>query len=794
MNNGQEQIHKNNSQEDLDLKEILSYYLGYWKWFLLSCFLCGSLAYLYLRYATPEYEAYAKIMLVDENQASPSQVLLKDLELLSGLESEKIKDEIEVLKSRKLMANVVKSLGINVEIFKKGRIHDSELYPKAPIKLNFIESDSVIYESEFSFFINVKSPTEFVYYIDEEDTPKVKTFGENITTKIGGIIITPTINNIETLKGEPIQVKIKPLNKVAESYKEKIKITQADEFSKVLNITLKDRVRKKAIDVINELVYQYNKVSVDQKNEEAKKIANFINDRIDLIATDLSSIDQSAERFKTGNKLTDIVSEADMYLSSSSATEEELAKSQTELNLINFMKESVTQDQAQFEPIPSNVGLSDPSITNITEKYNELILERQRLLKSSNEKNPMVVKLDQELDGLKSSLSQSLNNLRNTIRIRVDNLKERTARINSKIYSVPGQERRLRDIQRQQQIKESLYLYLLEKREEATISLSSTAANAKVIDSAYSPLPGPVSPKPKMVYLAAIFIGLAIPFSVLYAKSLLDNKVHKKEDIEKRISNISVVGEIPHIKSKFTPLIEKNDRSVLSEAFRIARTNFDYLRKIRKREQYNNVLFVTSTVKGEGKTFFSMNMALTFANSNKRVLLIGADIRNPKIKEYLVSVKSEKLHHFGLTDYLFDDSLELYDVIRTYRIKNNNIDILLPGKTPPNPAELLMSDRMELMFNAVSQEYDVVIVDTAPTLLVTDTLLFSQFAGHTFYLVRAGFTEKKLLNYAKELNDSRKLNGMMLVLNDVKQANFGYGAKYGYGYGVEKKKKSLIPF
>lgn len=794
MNNGQEQIHKNNSQEDLDLKEILSYYLGYWKWFLLSCFLCGSLAYLYLRYATPEYEAYAKIMLVDENQASPSQVLLKDLELLSGLESEKIKDEIEVLKSRKLMANVVKSLGINVEIFKKGRIHDSELYPKAPIKLNFIESDSVIYESEFSFFINVKSPTEFVYYIDEEDTPKVKTFGENIITKIGGIIITPTINNIETLKGEPIQVKIKPLNKVAELYKEKIKITQADEFSKVLNITLKDRVRKKAIDVINELVYQYNKVSVDQKSEEAKKIANFINDRIDLIATDLSSIDQSAERFKTGNKLTDIVSEADMYLSSSSATEEELAKSQTELNLINFMKESVTQDQAQFEPIPSNVGLSDPSITNITEKYNELILERQRLLKSSNEKNPMVVKLDQELDGLKSSLSQSLNNLRNTIRIRVDNLKERTARINSKIYSVPGQERRLRDIQRQQQIKESLYLYLLEKREEATISLSSTAANAKVIDSAYSPLPGPVSPKPKMVYLAAIFIGLAIPFSVLYAKSLLDNKVHKKEDIEKRISNISVVGEIPHIKSKFTPLIEKNDRSVLSEAFRIARTNFDYLRKIRKREQYNNVLFVTSTVKGEGKTFFSMNMALTFANSNKRVLLIGADIRNPKIKEYLVSVKSEKLHHFGLTDYLFDDSLELYDVIRTYRIKNNNIDILLPGKTPPNPAELLMSDRMELMFNAVSQEYDVVIVDTAPTLLVTDTLLFSQFAGHTFYLVRAGFTEKKLLNYAKELNDSRKLNGMMLVLNDVKQANFGYGAKYGYGYGVEKKKKSLIPF
>lgn len=783
------------NSDSFSLRETIYFYLRQWKWFVLSCLICGGLAYMQLRYATPKYAAYAKIMLVDDkNASSPSTALLKDLQLLSENESKKVEDEIQVMKSRKLMSNVVKNLQLNIQFFKKGRVHDTELFQNPPLKLNFIASDSVIYESKFSFFVNVVSETSFNYFVKEEDKPKKVAFGENISSPIGGIVITPTIDEIKKIKGEIIKIKITPVNAVAESYKSKISINPIGKLSKVLNITLNDPVREKALRIIDELISEYNTVSIDEKNQESKNTADFINERIDLIATDLSNVDKNAERFKTGNRLTDIASEADIYLNSGSATEEELASSRTELNLINYMRDYVDDQGGDFNPIPSNVGLTDRSIQNIAVKYNDLIRERERLLKSSNEKNPIIVNLDQELGGLKQNLRQSLGNLRNTLSIRVNNLQQQSAKINSKISSVPGQERQLRDIQRQQGIKESLYLYLLEKREEATISLTATSPNAKIIDSAYSLSPGPISPKPKMVYLAAIFVGLVIPFSIMYLITLLDNKIHNKENLEKLLGNIAILGEIPRLKGKSkNSVIERNDRSVLSESFRIVRTNFDYLRRVRNVDEYNNVVFVTSTIKGEGKTFFSMNMALTFANSNKKVLLIGADIRNPKIHTFLKKEKQKPTKKLGLTDFLYDRSITTRDVTETFELSKNKIDILLPGQTPPNPAELLMSNRMKTLFDEVSSTYDIVIVDTAPSLLVTDTLLFSQYAGHTIYVTRAGFTEKKLMNFPKELHEDGKLKGMMLVVNDVKQSNFGYGAKYGYGsYGTKKDKKAFL--
>lgn len=788
----------NNANTDFDIMKYLKNYLKNWKWFVISCLLCGILAFFYIRYTQPEYNAYAKIMILeDDNSNAPASAILEELNKFSETKAKSIEDEIEVLKSRKLMAGVIDRLSINIELLNQGRIYNTPIYPKtnAPIKVNFIASDSVINNSRLSFVIEITSETTFNYKLQEKDIEheyQKFSFGQNIVTPIGGIVVipNPSITSLTEYIGNTIIVNINPVNSLAESYKEKIIISQVDEFSKVVGISLNDAVKERAQQIINTLIDEYNNNAIEEKNQKAKNTAEFIDERVNLIATDLAEADNKIEQFKTGNKLTDITSEADMYLSTSASTEQEMAETRTQLNLVNYMKDYVDgENGGSFEFIPSNVGMSDESINNLTSKYNDLLRERNSLLSgSTKEKNPIIVNLDQQLVGLRQSLSQSLDNSTKSIRLKLSSLQNQSDKINSKIFAVPGQARKSRDIEREQGTKESLYLYLLQKREEATISLASTSPSVKIIDTAYSPQSGPVSPNRMIIYLASIIIGLCIPFSFIYVKDLLDNKIHNKEDLQQAINDITILGEIPKIKAKkINSLVEKHDRSLLSESFRIIRTNFDYVKRGRNVKEYNNVVFVTSTINGEGKSFFSMNFALTLANTDKRVLLIGADIRNPKTPIEIVNQKKKNKTEIGLTEYLIDESIIVGSAINTYEINGNHIDVLLSGKVPPNPAELLMSDRMKLLFDKVSGQYDYVIVDTAPSMLVTDTLLFSHYAGHTIYMTRADYTEKRILNFAKELHAENRLNGMMLVVNDVKESNFGYGAKYGY-YGAQEKK------
>ncbi|WP_100615822.1 GumC family protein [Confluentibacter citreus] len=795
VSNSQQNQSKNNMPEEVNLKKTLLTYTRHWKWFVFSCILCIVVALLYLRYTPQEYSAYAKIMFVDDGTSSvPSNDILKDLRRFSETEGKKTEDEIEALRSRHIMESVVKKLSLNIQYSKKGRVHETPLYKNSPVKINFTVSDSIVASSKFSFSINILSETAFDFVVENElkELVSVKSaFGKNITTPMGDIIILPTIDDISELAGETIYVNIVPVTQMAEYYKNVILVGQTVEFSKVINLSLNDVVLNRSKDILNTLIEEYNRISIAEKNQMSLNAANFINERINLISKDLSSVDDKIENFKTGNRLTDITSEASLYLNTSSQTEEEISKARSQLNLVNYMKNYVDDESLSFEPIPSNVGLSDGSINEVTSKYNELLRERNALLKgSTKEKNPIIVNLDQQLSGLKQNLIQSLSNSSQTISFQINSLQNRASSINSKIYQVPGQVRESRDIEREQGIKESLYLYLLQKREEATISLTSTSPSARVIDEAYS-TGLPVSPKPTIVFLAAIIIGLSIPFGAIYTSKLLDTKIHNKEDLEREIKNISVLGEIPKMKDSSKSgkglLIEKNDRSVFSESFRIIRTNFDYIRRGRKIDNYENVMFVTSTINGEGKSVFSLNMALTIANTDKRVLLIEGDIRNPQIHPAIKNQMEKSKAKVGLTEFLADKSILAGQIIDTYLINDIKIDILLSGKVPPNPAELLMGDRVQELFDYASNHYDFVIVDTAPSMLVTDTLLISQYAGHTIYVTRADYTEKHILNYAKELHADKKLNGMMMVVNDVKQANFGYGAKYGY-YGAPAKK------
>ncbi|WP_308991928.1 polysaccharide biosynthesis tyrosine autokinase [Mariniflexile litorale] len=782
-------ISKIETSNSFNLKKMLSLYFKQWKWFVLSCFLCLVAVYFYLRYTTPQYSATAKIMLISENDQTSPLAALSDLSPVNSTNAE-VEDEILVIKSKRVVESVVKSLNLNVQYFTQGLVLELELYKNAPIDVSFIVTDSLFNAVDFNFFIDINTDTSFEYRVNETDEPIIKSFGENISTYFGSFVVTPKNKNTHNLIGNNYRVKVSPVSSMANELRNKIEVYQSSSSSKILDIYFTDPIPQKATDIIDGIIYEYDIYTTQLKNIRSKNTADFIDSRVQLIASDLVNVDDSIVRFKTGNKLTDVSSEAGQFLNSSVLNEQALTDSKTQLRLLNYMNESL-ETSGSLKPIPSNLGMGDPSISALSSKYNELLASRERLLKSAGEKNTVVVELDQTLSSIKQSLGQSINNSKKTLNIQINSLENQLSKINSKIFSVPGQESKLRGIERKQGIKESLYLYLLQKREEAAITLTSTAPNLKILDEAYYS-GSPISPNKKMMYLASLFLGLIIPFGIIYLRDLLDAKIHNKEDLEKEIKNITVLGEIPKVNARKAEklLIEKNDRSILSESFRIVRTNFDYVRRGRNVENYENVVFVTSTINGEGKSFFSINTALTLANTNKRVLLIGADIRNPQIHSAIKNQIKPNNSGVGLTEYLVDKSILVGETINTYTINDIKIDILLSGKVPPNPAELLMSGRIKELFDYASNQYDIVIVDTAPAMLVTDTLLISQYAGHTIYLTRAGYTEKQVLNFAKELHASKKLNGMMLVVNDVSQANFGYGAKYGY-YGAPEKNSFL---
>ncbi|CAH8286091.1 capsular exopolysaccharide synthesis family protein [Mariniflexile fucanivorans] len=775
-----------------NLKKSASIYLKRWFWFVLSILICLSIAYTKLRYTTPLYMASAKVMLLSDTDASSPDAIFKDLTFFADKEDAKVEDEMEVIMSRDFFIDIVKDLRLNVQHFNKGRIYESEIYKSVPININFIESDSIIDQTNFSFYITIISNKEFEYRVDEDDDPKKVSFGEKIPTSFGGFIITPSSNNLAANFGVDIRTQISSVRYIAESLKSSVYIYQENKASKIINISIEDPIIDKAKDIVNTLILKYNEETMGQKNIKSINTAKFINERVEAIAKDLVGVDDSIVRFKTGNKLTNVADEASQFLTTSMQNEQLLEQSKMQLRQLNFMGASLG-DVNSYTPIPSNLGLSDPTIVTLSSKYNELLIERDRLLKSAGEKNSVVIQLDQNLKSLKENLASSIQNSKKSLGIQINSFENQASMFNSKMFSVPGQESKLRGIERKQGIKEQLYLYLLQKREEAAISLTATSPSSKVIDQAYS-TGSPVSPNKKMIYIGALFLGFIIPFGFIYVSDLLDTKIHNKEDLEKEIKNITVLGEIPRIKSTLKGneklLVEKNDRSILSESFRIVRTNFDYVRRGRSVENYDNIVFVTSTINGEGKSFFSINTALTMANTNKKVLLIGADIRNPQIHFILTGESKPQNKTVGFTEFIVDKSVGVKDTISTYTVNDIELDILLSGKIPPNPAELLMSDRIKELFDYVSSEYDLVIVDTAPSMLVTDTLLISQYAGHTIYLTRADYTEKRILNFTKELHANKKLNGMMLVVNDVNQSNFGYGAKYGY-YGDHGKKSFL---
>lgn len=762
-------------------------YASKWKWILLTLIASLVIAWLYLRYATYEYQSSTSILLTEEktNNKLPEITAIQDYGLFAD-NATNVLDEIEIIKSREIISKVVEDLDLNIEYYVTGRVREQEVYLNPPINLNFITTDSIMRKIDTTLYLSVLSDERFL--LSKGDSKKILSlnsgeekefaFGDKLETPYGDLIITPNIGSYGSNAGSQIKINIKPHHIVVESYKEKIKVENTKR-SNVLTLTLNENIREKAQLILDRLVEKYNDDAVNDKEKIVKITSDFINNRLEIISNELEQVDLTAETLKKDNRLSDIASQSSIFLQSEKENEAKLIAANNQLQLIDYMNDYMSNNNSGSDLLPANIGISDNSVTEATKTYNELVLQRDRILRTATDKNPIVVNLNKQIDAIKNNLNQSLNNLKSSTQITLQSLNREDERIRSQIFATPRKERQFRDISRQQNIKESLYLYLLEKREETAITLGMSSPNAKIIESAYTSTI-PISPKKNIVYLSALLLGLLLPIFFIYLRDLLDTKVHSKEDVAKVVP-APFIGDIPRSSTKKkSRIINKVDYSPKAEAYRIVRTNIDFMLKGHTNGKAK-VIFVTSTLAQEGKSFTSINLASSLSFSEKKVLIIETDIRVPKVEDYL-RVKSKN----GFTDFISDPSLSIKDV--TVSVKDNNyLDIIPSGTIPPNPAELMMNNRVSLLFDKVKKDYDYIIVDTAAVGLVTDTLLISHHADMVLYVVSANNIDKRQLHVAQTMYEEKRLPNMTILLNGTKKHE-GYGYGYGYGSGSVKKK------
>lgn len=773
-------------EEKTDYREVFFKYLIRWPWFVASVVVCLGIAALYLRYTTPVYNITASVIIKDDKKGGSigGMSALEDFGLVSS--SKNIDNEIEIIRSKSLIKDVVTELNLHISYWRKGSIHSVETYPLSPIQVDLATKETAKLKSPLSIELSVLPGGKLDVQTTIDEKPYTAHFDQlpaALPTSAG--ILHFSQGNDSTAVTEPVLLTVSvtsPLQ-MAKAYTQAFTVEPSSKTTSIALLSLQNTNQQRGEDFINKLIEVYNRDANDDKNEVAEKTAQFINDRILLINQELGHTEQELESFKRNAGLTDLTSDAQLTLSTFSEYDKKRVENETQINLIDYLSDYLTTNKEAINTVlPANVGLTDTSLSAMINQYNERVLERNRLLRNSSESNPAISRLQATLMDMKAGLRTTLNSVRKGLLITQSDLEQQSSRFNRRISNAPSQERQLVSISRQQEIKAGLYLMLLQKREENAITLAATTNNSKIIDDALAD-EDPISPKNKMIYLIALLFGISIPAAAIYLSTLFQYKIEGRMDVEK-LTTVPIVGNVPvaaNIDGSIA--VHENQNDLMAETFRAIRTDMQFVLG-----EGQKVILVTSTTSGEGKTFVASNLAISFALLGKRVVIVGLDIRKPGLnKAFSLSYKE-----IGITQYLAHPrSTDLMSLLQPSGITPNLT--LLPGGTiPPNPTELLALDALVDAIELLKQRFDYVILDTAPVGMVTDTLLIGRVADASVYICRADYTQKMDYELINELQKGNKLPHLCTIINglDMKKKKYGYGygyaRKYGYGYGQDK--------
>lgn len=753
------------------IKGIVQKYLFKWYWFALGLIITLSVAYLYLRYTPKVYRSEAKINILGQNRGID---LTSQLFQTSRVNLEK---EIELLKSYPIVEKVVKNQDLTVKFLDVGNVRTVEVNNLPFGFTKTIDNEDI--KSYLNYQLEVTEEGFKVYKSGSENPMVFSNFSTlGIEHDLPFELNLSNKSISPDLYGKLYTISFAPVSGVTRGLKGAIQISRLGKNTGILSLRHTSQSKAKNERILNELANVFNLDGINDRREISLRTLKFIDARFESLASELDSLETDIKEFKQDNQIVSIESGASEGMSKLTTAQEQLFELENQLMLLGLLEESLRTPTSGLNLLPANIGVSSGNVNSLVGTYNQLVLEAQKYETSAGKNNPQLVTLKEKLRDLKSNIFASIETLKTQLRATKSKVEEKNKRISAQVYSMPAKEKMFLDIKRQQEIKQELYIYLLEKREEAAVNYAITEPTIKVIERALS-YGGAVSPNPKSVYTRAIIAGLGIPFALIYLFSLLDTKLKNRNDIEQITNKIPIVAELPRYK-KENELVFMNpsDNSNYAEAFRIMTYNLNYILPP-KQSKKGNVFYVTSTIKGEGKTYVSFNLSLAFSSLNKKVLLIGSDLRNPQIHTYLGLDKGKA----GLSNYLYDIEFDWRENLIKGFDQHPHHDILLSGSIPPNPAGLLTNGRLDKLLEEAKEEYDYIIMDTAPTILVSDTMLTSSLADVTVYVTRANFTEKKLLNYAKDLSDTGKIKNMVFVINALDKKTSGYGYKYGYNYG-----------
>ena len=752
-------------KKKLNIKKEVFKYLRYWYWILLSMLLCFVGAKIYLRYTTPQY--LSKTSLQFPQSKSKTAESLADLANGAGRAGE-LEGEATAIVSKPILAKVVGQLNLNVSFYGIGAIKENELYTSSPLEANIIE----VQNPKFSYASYIISPSgNGTYKLSEGPLKGNKDkfqFGQLVSLPFGKVII-------KIKKGkksfEPIKIVFRSTPSLVSSLESQLVVALPPDKGQMMDISFTGPVPSKSEDILNSLTEQYNIEGKKDRNMEAQNTQDFINDRLEIISQDLSGIEGEKEAFKRSNEITDLDTQANLAVNNANSNTNQLIEYATQLDLVNSIYSLTSSERL----LPSDMGLSSVTEGYIA-KYNDMLLTKNKTLKQATAQNPSVVQLNRDILEMRDLIRQNLVESKATLQLQIAQSKGQLNQNRHKIYIYPTQEKVFRGIERQQNLKEQLYLYLLQKREENAITLAVTAPKAKVINPAYTV--GIVKPEKQNILLGALLAGLLLPVVILYAKYVSDTKIYTKDQIQTSVTDALVIAEIPE-SPKESDLVSANDFSVFAESFRILTSNLKFILKSKESKGQSDVILVTSSVKAEGKTTVAFNTAVTLAG-NSKVLLIGADIRNPQLQRFVAG--SDK----GLTDYLISDDTSVQPYIVPSGM-NENLDILFSGAMAPNPNDLLEMKKFDEMIESIKHTYRYIVIDSAPVMLVSDTMHLIEIADAILYIVKSNFTDQEMLDFADEFKQTHNLKNIAFILNNVKPENSRYGNKYGYGYYTYSK-------